>query len=144
MTEGIDAAAKAVRNGAKAEFDGRNHAAFNPAPLGPSAPVVFVFPGSGNHFLGMGREIGVRWPEIYRRMDVVRVYTKLPTAKEPDMERPFTIPRGRTLLDLAGQVHKDYTEGLKFARVWGTAVHDGTVVKGDYELHDRDVVELHL
>lgn len=82
--------------------------------------------------------------EIYRRMDVVRVYTKLPTSKEPDMDRPFTIRRGRTLLDLAGQVHKDYTEGLKFARVWGTAVHDGTVVKGDYELHDRDVVELHL
>ena len=82
--------------------------------------------------------------EIYRRMDVVRVYTKLPTAKEPDMDRPFTIRRGQTLLDLAGQVHKDYTEGLKFARVWGTGVHDGTVVKGDYELHDRDVVELHL
>ena len=82
--------------------------------------------------------------EIYRRMDVVRVYTKLPTAKEPDMDRPFTVRRGQTLLDLAGQVHKDYTEGLKFARVWGTAVHDGTVVKGDYELHDRDVVELHL
>lgn len=82
--------------------------------------------------------------EIYRRMDVVRVYTKLPTAKEPDMDRPFTIQRGRTLLDLAGQVHKDYIEGLKFARVWGSAVHDATVVKGDYELHDRDIVELHL
>jgi ribosome-interacting GTPase 1 len=81
---------------------------------------------------------------IYEMMDVVRVYTKLPSAKHPDMDRPFTIRRGHTLLDLAGQVHKDYHEGLKFARVWGTAVHDGTVVKGDYVLHDKDIVELHL
>ncbi len=81
---------------------------------------------------------------IYQAMDVVRVYTKLPSAKEPDFDRPFTIRRGRTLLDLAAQVHKDYVEGLKFARVWGTAVHDGTTVKGDYVLHDKDVAELHL
>lgn len=82
--------------------------------------------------------------EIYRRMDVVRVYTKLPAAKQADMDRPFTCRRGDTLLDLAGQVHKDYIEGLKFARVWGSAVHDGTTVKGDYVLHDKDVVELHM
>ena len=44
-------------------------------------------------------------------MDVVRVYTKLPAAKEPDMDRPFTLRRGLTLLDLAGQVHKDYHRG---------------------------------
>jgi len=81
---------------------------------------------------------------IYRAMDVVRVYTKLPSAKQPDLDRPFTVRRGSTLLEMAGQVHKDYVEGLKFARVWGTAVHDATVVKGDYVLHDKDVVELHM
>lgn len=81
---------------------------------------------------------------IYEAMDVVRVYTKLPTAKEPDRDRPFTIGRGCCLADLAGQVHKDYVEGLKYARVWGSTVHDATIVKGDYILHDQDVVELHL
>ena len=81
---------------------------------------------------------------IYRSLDVVRVYSKLPSAKQADMDRPFTVRRGSTLLEMAGQVHKDYLDGLKFARVWGTAVHDGTVVKGDYVLHDRDVVELHM
>ncbi|MDY0165585.1 MAG: GTPase [Thermoguttaceae bacterium] len=81
---------------------------------------------------------------IYAAMDVVRVYTKLPTSKEPDLDRPFTVRRGSTLLEMAGQVHKDYLEGLKFARVWGTAVHAGTQVKGDYVLHDRDIVELHI
>ena len=81
---------------------------------------------------------------IYRSLDVVRVYSKLPTAKEADHDRPFTVRRGSALLELAGLVHKDFLEGLKFARVWGEAVHDGTVVKGDYVLHDRDVVELHM
>ena len=42
-----------------------------------------------------------------------------------------------------GQIHEDYHEHLKFARVWGSQVHDGTVVKGDYVVHDRDIVELH-
>ncbi len=81
---------------------------------------------------------------IYRSFDVIRVYSKLPTAKEPDRDRPFTVLRGSPLIDLAGQVHKDFIKGLKFARVWGEAVHDGTVVKGDYELHDKDIVELHM
>jgi len=81
---------------------------------------------------------------IYAALNVLRVYTKLPTAKTPDMDRPFTLRRGSTLLDLAGHVHKDYVKSLKFARVWGQAVHDGTTVKGDYVLHDKDIVELHI
>jgi uncharacterized protein len=80
---------------------------------------------------------------VYKSMDVVRVYSKLPSAKEPDHDRPFTLRRGSCLLELAGLVHKDFLENLKFARVWGSAVHDGTQVKGDYILHDKDVVELH-
>ena len=81
---------------------------------------------------------------IYQSLDMLRIYSKLPTAKAPDMQRPFTVRRGSTLLELAGLVHKDFLAGLKFARVWGEAVHDGTVVKGDYVLHDKDIVELHM
>ena len=81
---------------------------------------------------------------IYRAMDVVRVYSKLPMAKEPDRDRPFTLRRGGTLLEMAGMVHKDFLAGLKFARVWGSTVHDGTQVKGDYVLQDQDIVELHM
>jgi len=81
---------------------------------------------------------------IYGAMDVVRVYSKLPAARQPDLDRPFTVRRGSTLLEMAGMVHKDFLEGLKFARVWGTAVHPGTPVKGDYVLQDKDIVELHM
>jgi uncharacterized protein len=81
---------------------------------------------------------------IYQAMDVVRVYSKLPSAKEADRDRPFTLRRGSALLEMAGMVHKDFLQGLKFARVWGSAVHDASQVKGDYVLHDQDVVELHM
>jgi hypothetical protein len=81
---------------------------------------------------------------IFGALDVIRVYTKLPTAKSPDFDRPFTIPQGHTLQEVAELVHKDFAEHLKFARIWGTGVHDGTVVKGDHVMHDKDVVELHV
>ncbi len=50
-----------------------------PSPLGleKANRIAFVFPGSGNHYLGMGRGIGVVWPEILRMMD----------AQTPQLER---------------------------------------------------------
>ncbi|HNX77856.1 MAG TPA: beta-ketoacyl synthase N-terminal-like domain-containing protein [Candidatus Rifleibacterium sp.] len=42
---------------------------FNPAPNARGGKVAFVFPGSGNHFLGMGSELGLTWPEHLRRLD---------------------------------------------------------------------------
>lgn len=32
--------------------------------------------------------------EVFRRLDVVRVYSKNPKSKEADMSKPFTIRRG--------------------------------------------------
>jgi len=52
--------------------------------------------------------------------------------------------RGQSLLEVAEQVHQDFADNLKFARVWGSQVHDGTQVSGDYVPYDRDVVELHV
>lgn len=81
---------------------------------------------------------------IYEVMDVVRVYTKAPSKKEPDTDKPFTLKRGSTLVDLAELIHKDYASNMKFARAWGTAVHDATIVKGDYVLNDKDIIEIHV
>lgn len=81
---------------------------------------------------------------IFEAMNVIRVYTKLPTEKEPDMESPFTLKTGQTIVELAELVHRDFAKNLKGAKVWGSQVHDGTVVKPDYVLHDLDIVELHV
>jgi len=47
----------------------RDRLFFNPAPLGHSGKVAFVFPGSGNHFSGMAMELSTRWPALLRRQD---------------------------------------------------------------------------
>jgi ribosome-interacting GTPase 1 len=80
---------------------------------------------------------------VFEALEVVRVYTKHPKQKEPDMTKPFTIRRGETLVEVAEQVHRDMADSLKGARVWGKAVHDGTQVKPDYAPLDGDIVELH-
>jgi hypothetical protein len=46
--------------------------------------------------------------------------------------------------DLAGKVHKDFQEKLKWAKVWGSGVYEGQMVNREYVLHDGDVVELHI
>ncbi|WP_425617956.1 GTPase [Anatilimnocola sp. NA78] len=80
---------------------------------------------------------------IVKALDVVRVYTKLPNKKEADFDKPFTLRRGGTLLDVAELIHKDVAAGFKHARVWGTNINPGSTVKGDYVVSDKDVVEIH-
>ena len=80
---------------------------------------------------------------VFDRLGIVRVYTKHPKEKDPDMTKPFTVRKGDTLVEVAQNVHRDMADKLKSARVWGTAVHDGTTVKPDYEPLDGDIVELH-
>jgi ribosome-interacting GTPase 1 len=80
---------------------------------------------------------------VYRWLNVMRVYAKAP-GKPADMKAPFTLPIGSTVHQFAGRVHKDFVEGLKTARIWGTGVFDGQSVGREHILHDKDVVELHM
>lgn len=80
---------------------------------------------------------------IYELLGVMRVYTKQP-GKPADTTSPFTCPVGSTVQEFAGHVHKDFEEGLKSARVWGSGAFDGQTVGRDHVLKDRDVVELHV
>ena len=43
--------------------------AYSPRPLGPTSGLAFVFPGMGNHFAAMGRELSAHWPEVLRSQD---------------------------------------------------------------------------
>mgnify|MGYP003640296313 CR=1 FL=1 len=47
----------------------RDRIFYAPAPLGTAGKIAFVFPGSGNHYAGMGRELFAQWPEILRQQD---------------------------------------------------------------------------
>jgi len=80
---------------------------------------------------------------IFEISHIIRIYSKVP-GKAPDLSRPFTFKEGTTVLDLARQIHKDYVEKLRFARIWGSSRFDGQKVERNYILKDKDIVELHL
>lgn len=89
-----------------------------------------------------GQGLGELAPWLFRALGVVRVYTKAP-GKEPERDRPFTVRRGDTVLDVARLVHKDIAESFRFARTWGRGVFDGQQVGAEHLVNDGDVVELH-
>jgi hypothetical protein len=89
---------------------------------------------------GEGLDELAEW--LFEHLAVVRVYTKIPH-QPPDMDRPNTLRKGDTVLDLARMVHKDIAAGLHHARLWGSGTFDGQQVGADHVLADGDVVELH-
>jgi ribosome-interacting GTPase 1 len=82
-------------------------------------------------------------PLLFRLLHVLRVYSKMPRQR-PDMDRPFTLPVGSTVGDLCRQVHKDFTDKLRFARLWREGAFQGIQVHQDHVLLDEDIVELHI
>ena len=90
-----------------------------------------------------GLELDSLRSAAYHTLGVIRVYTKLP-GKPADRSRPFTVPIGSTVLDLAREIHRDFEQSLKFAKVWGSGTFEGQTVRRDHELRDTDVVELHV
>ncbi|HRV07453.1 MAG TPA: TGS domain-containing protein [Acidobacteriota bacterium] len=81
--------------------------------------------------------------ELFRRLRVVRVYTK-PRAGKPRRDgTPFVLAQGSTVLDAAAAIHKDLVDHFKYARIWGGGIYDGQMVERDYVLQDGDIVEIH-
>jgi acyl transferase domain-containing protein/3-hydroxymyristoyl/3-hydroxydecanoyl-(acyl carrier protein) dehydratase len=42
---------------------------YNPSSIGKDGKIVFTFPGSGNHFFGMGTELGVDFSKHLKKLD---------------------------------------------------------------------------
>ncbi len=93
--------------------------------------------------------LGGQGLEEFRRaafdmLELVRVYTK-PPGKKPDMTAPYLLRRGQTVMDLARQVHEDFAERLKYARLFRVSgERDGLMVERTHVLEDGDIVELHV
>jgi ribosome-interacting GTPase 1 len=103
----------------------------------PHFPTLLVSAQTG---AGLG-DVGA-W--LWRRLGLVRVYTKAP-GKPAERSRPFTLRSGeQTVEDAARLVHRDMARTLKYARVWGRSVTaDGQHVGREHRLADGDVLELH-
>jgi len=90
-----------------------------------------------------GEAVATVTRHVFEVCRLLRVYAKQP-GKPADLSAPFVLHRGDTVGALAQRIHKDLSQNLRFARVWGAHTFDGQRVIADYALHDKDVVELHV
>ncbi len=73
--------------------------------------------------------------KIWHSLGKIIVYTKKTAT-------PMALPRGSTIRDFAGRIHKDFVRNFRFARV----LRRGRMIQAglNYALEDGDVVELHI
>jgi len=90
-----------------------------------------------------GRNLDLLRQTVFEQLELIRVYSKAPD-EEPDFSEPIVLKKGATLEEFSKEIHKDFLEKLKFARVWGSSAFDGQMVQRDYVLQDGDVVELRI
>ncbi len=80
LVEQIDAAQRNLRDDPIRPFSlppaFRDRVFHASVPLGRTGRIAFVFPGSGNDYRGMGRDLAVYWPEILRRQDAENDYLR--------------------------------------------------------------------
>ncbi len=69
LQQALNFAERHLRTNPVIPINGRHGVFYAPAPLGPQGDVAFVFPGSGNHYVGMGTGIGVEWPCVLRNLN---------------------------------------------------------------------------
>jgi ribosome-interacting GTPase 1 len=82
--------------------------------------------------------------EIFKILDIMRVYTKEPNKKDASM-RPFTIKKGSNVFDLAKRIHSDFYEQFAYAKIWSKRLRfSPQKVGGTFELQDGDTVEIHM
>jgi len=81
---------------------------------------------------------------LFETLDLIRIYTKEPRVRKHS-SRPFTLPRGATVVDLAKNIHTDFQKDFAFARVWSKRLKFSPQKVGlSFLLDDGDIVELHI
>lgn len=79
-------------------------------------------------------------PWLFDALGVVRVYTESMAKKRDD--RPYTIRRGQTVLDVAALIHKDFARDIKFARLIRPGRPDRRIGRA-FRLRDGDRIAIH-
>ena len=85
LTHWTAVARVAVATGTPHHFGASGGLSYTPAPAS-SGELAFVYPGYGSHYIGMGREVGLHWPEVLRRMDAETA--RLKSQSRPEVFMP--------------------------------------------------------
>ena len=133
-----------------------------------SKPTIIIcnkadIPGALDEFGAMDDRFGSRYPvlmfsaeenvgeeelgtEIFQALNIMRVYTKSPRERLQDFTKrdPIVLSIGSTVGEAAHEVHKDLSQSLKFAILWGkSGKFEGQRVGRNHQLHDGDVIAIH-
>jgi acyl transferase domain-containing protein/3-hydroxymyristoyl/3-hydroxydecanoyl-(acyl carrier protein) dehydratase len=100
-------------NGAMFSTSIRDRLFYAPSPLAGQGKIAFIFPGSGNHFAAMGRDLSARWPAIYSHQDGLSKF----------LARQF-LPESFWKSELSETLHDDHNALVIGQVALGTAVSD--------------------
>ncbi len=120
----------------------------------------FDVEGASERFDKLKRSIGEGWKpiavscktgfglrmlgaELFKSLEVIRVYTKNPSSKKPS-QAPFILKKDATIEELAKQIHSDFYSRFSYAKVWSKRLPFSPQKVGlSFVLDDKDVVEMH-
>ena len=133
-----------------------------------SKPTIIIcnkadIPGALDEFGAMDDRFGSHYPvlmfsaeenvgeeelgtEIFQALNIMRVYTKSPRERLQDFTKrdPIVLSIGSTVGEAAHEVHKDLSQSLKFAILWGkSGKFEGQRVGRNHQLRDGDIIEIH-
>jgi ribosome-interacting GTPase 1 len=83
--------------------------------------------------------------ELYKQLDVIRVYTKEP-GKDPS-PKPIVIPKGGVVEDVARRLHNKFLNNFKYAKITHSDTNKIVAKKQvglNYELEDGDIIQFFL
>lgn len=86
---------------------------YNREPLGDKARIAFVFPGSGNHYAGMGRDLALAFPKVFDQL--ARETTYLRDEFSPESFWADTLPEA---------IHNQHPKMLSGQVILGVACAD--------------------
>jgi len=82
--------------------------------------------------------------ELFRLLEIIRVYTKEPSSREPS-PAPFILKKDSTIEELAKHIHTDFYRRFFYAKVWSKRLPFSPQKVGlSFVLDDKDVVEMHM
>lgn len=80
---------------------------------------------------------------IWKLLGLIKVYTKQPNKQKPE-DRPIAMKKNSTVEDLGNQIHKDFIQKFKFAKIIRPKAKVKEKQVGlNFKLKNNDIVEFH-